>query len=99
MGLACLWNFCNCFSILSDSSYKGATLILISVISAIILIAAAAAFAGFLAYYRKNKLSNDSSNVVLLTGSGLKDLKVFNEILDIPAPIHPDLNELKGALS
>jgi len=61
--------------------------------------AAAAAFAGFLTYYRENKLSNDSSNVVLLTGSGLKDLNAFNKILDIPDPIHPDLNELKGALS
>ena len=61
--------------------------------------AAAAAFAGFLTYYRENKLSNDSSNVVLLTGSGLKDLKVFNEILDIPDAIHPNLDELKRALS
>jgi len=61
--------------------------------------AAAAAFAGFLSYYRENKLSSNSSNVVLLTGSGLKDLKPFNKILDIPDAINPDLNELKRALS
>jgi len=61
--------------------------------------AAAAAFAGFLFYYRENKLSSNSSNVVLLTGSGLKDLKPFNKILDIPDAINPDLNELKRALS
>ena len=61
--------------------------------------AASAAFAGFLSYNEQKKLLKNSSNVVLLTGSGLKDLKVFNEILDIPAAINPDLNELKKALS
>jgi hypothetical protein len=43
IGLACLWNFCNCFSMRSDSSYNGATLISISIIEPITLIAAAAA--------------------------------------------------------
>ncbi len=60
--------------------------------------AAATAFAGFLSYNEQKKLPENSSNVVLLTGSGLKDLKAFNKILDIPDAINPDLNELKSLL-
>jgi threonine synthase len=61
--------------------------------------AAAASFAGFLNYFQENKLSENSSNVVLLTGSGLKDLKVFDGVLDIPKPINPNLEELKHTLT
>jgi threonine synthase len=60
--------------------------------------AAAAAFAGLLFYKEKNKLAEKSNNVVLLTGSGLKDLKTVNENLEIPDAIRPDPVELKKAL-
>ncbi|MDD3741396.1 MAG: threonine synthase [Bacteroidales bacterium] len=57
--------------------------------------AAAAAFAGFLSHKSNNKLENKSSNVVLLTGSGLKDLKSVNSLLNIPEAIKPGLENLK----
>ncbi len=37
--------------------------------------AAATAFAGLLSFQRNGKIAGNSDNVVLLTGSGLKDLK------------------------
>ncbi len=60
--------------------------------------AAAAAFAGFLNYFKENKLKENSANVVLLTGSGLKDMKAVSSVLKMPAPIFPGLNELKNLL-
>lgn len=41
--------------------------------------AAATAFAGFLKFWKENKISENSKVVVLLTGSGLKDLKSVNQ--------------------
>jgi threonine synthase len=61
--------------------------------------AAAAAFAGFLNHYKNNKIADYSSNVVLLTGSGLKDLKGIRQSLQIPESIRPELQQLKKALS
>lgn len=60
--------------------------------------AAAAAFAGFLAYDQEGKIAKNSNNVMLLTGSGLKDLNAFQPVLNIPDAINPDLNQLKKAL-
>jgi len=60
--------------------------------------AAAAAFAGMLTYKDKNVLSDNSSNVVLLTGSGLKDLTAVNSLLNLPQPIKPTINNLKELL-
>jgi threonine synthase len=60
--------------------------------------AAAAAFAGLLSYYQEGKIENNSHNVVLLTGSGLKDLKSVNSLLTIPDPILPSLDNLKSIL-
>ncbi len=57
--------------------------------------AAATAFAGLLSYYTKNKLDNNSKNVVLLTGSGLKDLSSVQKLLNIPESIHPTIENLK----
>lgn len=57
--------------------------------------AATTAFAGLLSYHRKSKLEDNSRNVVLLTGSGLKDLKSVNKLLDIPDAIKPSIEELK----
>ncbi len=61
--------------------------------------AAANAFAGLLAYQKNNKLTENSRNVVLLTGSGLKDLKSVNKLLNIPEAIYPDIDNLKKLLS
>jgi len=56
--------------------------------------AAATAFAGYLNYHENNKLNPDSKNVVLLTGSGLKDLNAVQQIISIPDAIH-NLAELQ----
>lgn len=60
--------------------------------------AAATAFAGFLNYKKQGKLPAGSKNVVLLTGSGLKDIKTVSEHLNMPAAIEPRLNALKNLL-
>ncbi len=57
--------------------------------------AAATAFAGLLSYFEQNKLKANSNNVVLLTGSGLKDLKSVNTLLNIPESVKPDTESLK----
>jgi len=57
--------------------------------------AAATAFAGLLSYQKNNKIEDKSKNVVLLTGSGLKDLKAVNKLLDIPESVKPDTENLK----
>jgi threonine synthase len=61
--------------------------------------AATTAFAGLLSYQRNNKLKDNSQNVVLLTGSGLKDLKSVSKLLNIPESIFPDIDNLKKLLS
>ena len=57
--------------------------------------AASAAFAGVMSYKKMNKLPDGSKNVVLLTGSGLKDLNSVKKILNIPDSIEPDIRNLK----
>lgn len=57
--------------------------------------AAATAYAGLLSYMQNNKIEDNSKNVVLLTGSGLKDLKAVNKLLDIPESVKPDTENLK----
>jgi len=52
--------------------------------------AAAAAFAGLLRYKSETRLINGSRNVVLLTGSGLKDLKSVQTLIDLPRAVQPD---------
>lgn len=56
--------------------------------------AAATAFAGFLHYYKNNKLDSKSKNVVLLTGSGLKDLQSVQKIINMPEAINADIKSL-----
>ena len=58
--------------------------------------AAATAFAGFLSYYDAHKISDNSKNIVLLTGSGLKDLKAVQQLIRIPKAIKPRIEELKN---
>lgn len=56
--------------------------------------AAATAFAGILKYTEKGLIDENSTNVVLLTGSGLKDLHSVQKIIEIPEPIKK-LDEIK----
>jgi len=60
--------------------------------------AAAAAFAGFISYKNNKKLSENSNNVVLLTGSGLKDLQAVSGIIKMPKPISPSIDNLNKLL-
>ena len=57
--------------------------------------AAASAFAGMLKYKEENKLEENSSNIVLLTGSGLKDIEVLKSHIDLPKAIEPTIRSLK----
>jgi len=61
--------------------------------------AAATAFAGFLSYLNDKKLPDNSNNVVLLTGSGLKDLNSVQTIIDIPEAINPTLDDMEKVLN
>ena len=60
--------------------------------------AAATAFAGLLSYIKQGHIPSRSSNIVLLTGSGLKDLKAVAPMLNMPASIDPSINNLKKLL-
>ena len=57
--------------------------------------AASTAFAGLLQHYKNGKLPDNSRNVVLITGSGLKDIKTAAASLKMPEPISPTLESLK----
>jgi threonine synthase len=61
--------------------------------------AAAASFAGLLSFHQEGKIADNTDNVVLLTGSGLKDLKSLNGILSIPESITPSIDNLKKLFS
>ena len=60
--------------------------------------AAAAAFAGMLKYKQENKITKKSKIVVLLTGSGLKDIKSLEKNLRIPEAIEPDIKNIEHRL-
>lgn len=57
--------------------------------------AAAAAFAGMFKYKEKNKIEEGSKNVVLLTGSGLKDIKSLENEIKILDAIEPDIKNIE----
>ena len=61
--------------------------------------AASAAFAGFIKLYSQEKLDENSTNVILLTGSGLKDLKSVQSVIKMPKKIAPDLESLEKLLN
>ena len=61
--------------------------------------AAAAAFAGFLDYKNKYLIPKGSFNVVLLTGSGLKDLNAVQPLFEIPLAIQPDMETVEEFLT
>jgi len=52
--------------------------------------AAATAFAGFLKMKRQGGILPNTRNLILLTGSGLKDLQAVQPELNIPQPVYPD---------
>ena len=56
--------------------------------------AAATAFAGYLNYKNQNKLETGSKNIVMLTGSGLKDLKSLSTVINLPKPIKADISSV-----
>jgi threonine synthase len=60
--------------------------------------AAAAAYAGFLAYQRNDLVPALSNNIVLLTGSGLKDTASIRSLVRMPEPIIPTLDNLAEAV-
>lgn len=60
--------------------------------------AAATAFAGLLNYMNNNKIEAGSDNVVLLTGSGLKDLQSVQSVISIPYAVEPDVESLEKLL-
>jgi threonine synthase len=61
--------------------------------------AATTAFAGLLLFQSQGKIYDNSDNVVLLTGSGLKDLKSVSSMLRIPESIYPTIDNLIKILS
>jgi threonine synthase len=61
--------------------------------------AAAAAFAGFLIYKNRFLIPKASTNVVLLSGSGLKDLNAVQPLFEIPLPVSPDMNSVEKFLN
>jgi threonine synthase len=56
--------------------------------------AAVAAYAAWLKYCEKGLIHPGSTNVVLLTGSGLKDLTAVQSSIQIPEPVEPDSERL-----
>ena len=83
----------------SDQSILEASSILSKNTGLFVEPAAAAGFAGLLNFYRNRKLDNNSKNVVLLTGSGLKDLDAVQSMLKMPESIDPNIENLKNMLS
>ncbi len=53
--------------------------------------ASAAAIAGMIKYKEFGMIPEQSKNVVLLTGSGLKDIQAMQNYITIPAPIEPSI--------
>lgn len=60
--------------------------------------AAAAAMAGFLKWHNQNLIPDGSSSLVLITGSGLKDLESVKNIIKMPGSISCNIDEAKKML-
>ncbi len=60
--------------------------------------AGAAAFAGLLQYSKNHKLHKGTENIVMLTGSGLKDLKSVSPFVKLPVPVAPNIDAVKQFL-
>jgi len=61
--------------------------------------AAAASFAGYLNYFNNNRIVENTDNLVLLTGSGLKDIKSISNLIKMPDSIYPELEKLNRLLN
>jgi threonine synthase len=61
--------------------------------------AAAAALAGLDAALERNLVNRDEQVVLLVTGSGLKDVPAAARAVAIPEPVEPDLDAVVGRLS
>ncbi len=61
--------------------------------------AASTAFAGLISYQKSGKIAEKSNNVVLLTGSGLKDLKSVSNMVKMPESTEPKIENLKKIFS
>lgn len=60
--------------------------------------AASATYAGFLKALNDGKVKKSDEIVILITGSGLKDIPTAQEKISIPDPITPDLDHFKEAI-
>jgi threonine synthase len=60
--------------------------------------AAVSAFAGYQKCVKNNLLNNDARILLLLTGSGLKDLKATQTLVSLPKTINCDLEAVKKVL-
>ena len=60
--------------------------------------ASAAALAGMLQYREGGEIPDKSRVVVLLTGSGLKDLNALQEVIQIPAAVPAEINAVQSFL-
>ena len=60
--------------------------------------AAAAAFAGFIQMKNKGKIEEGSSNLVLLTGSGLKDIQAVEKMMKLPKTLKCDIKNIRKFL-
>ncbi|NVO21129.1 MAG: threonine synthase [Bacteroidetes bacterium] len=61
--------------------------------------AAATAYAGYIRFKSTSRLAEGSRNVVLLTGSGLKDLQSVQSRISLPKPVSPELSSLNSLFS
>lgn len=59
--------------------------------------AAAAAFAGLLKSANEGKINSDDTATVLITGTGLKDIRAAQKLVVVQSPISPDLDSFKDA--
>lgn len=60
--------------------------------------AAAAAFAGFLDHHTRNLIPKGSTNVVLITGSGLKDLNAVESLCKVPQAVPAEMQAVEDFL-
>jgi threonine synthase len=60
--------------------------------------AAAAAFAGLTKDVEKGEIKDGERVVVLITGTGLKDITAAQRKIIIPDPVKPDINVLKQVI-
>jgi len=61
--------------------------------------AASATYAGFLKALNNGKVKKSDEIVILITGSGLKDIPAAQKKISIPDPITPDLDHFKEAIN